>query len=445
MTERSLSRRSLLRAAPPLAVLGVAGTACAKSTVEGEPTFGLTAVPTTAAPTPTPTASPTPEQAELALWQVGLPGSQSTAIRSAVDSFVAKNSDTKVTTTVIDYGVIAPKLQTSAAAGGAPDVLQYWPAATYIDQGLFAPVDDLISSIRSDYLPGTLDNVTFKNKVYGVPVSNQVSFLCYRKSVLEKAHLEPPASLDDLVSAARKLTTAGRKGICLDVNANSVGVAGAILWSAGTDYLTDDHEPGFTTAPARDAIARIVQMVRDNSILNAPVPLYLTAFLNGQVAIQWANNTQLPQLSAKFGDDLGLMPFPRLDEAGASTVAIFTSALVLGAKSRFPDQAAALISALAVKDTTYLKSLNFSSGQLAVPPRRSVAASAARLDHGAGESLLTLTEKYGHADGRPDWTGTMGMAYWDALRKIIEDHADAQQALGQAAQKVRTELKQIYK
>ncbi|HVX43069.1 MAG TPA: extracellular solute-binding protein [Mycobacteriales bacterium] len=443
MTEHSLSRRSLLRAAPPLAVLGAVGTGCAKSTVEGTPTFGLTALPTT--PSPTPTTSPSPEHVELALWLVGFTGQQQSTIQNAVNSFSAKNSDITVTTTTIDYATFLPKLQTSVASGRPPDVLQYWPDATYIRQGFFGAVDDLIGSVRSDYLPGTLENVTFKNQVYGVPVSNQVSFLAYRKSVLSQAHLEPPGSLDDLVAAARKLTNSDRKGINLDITPANIGIGGPILWSAGADYLTDDHEPGFTTDRARAAISRLQHMVSDDSIVATAAPGDLDPFLTGAVAMQWVNNTQLSQLSAKFGNDLGLLPFPRLDGAGAASVAVFTTSLVLGARSEHADQASKLISALGVENGAYLNSLNFTTGQLAVPPRRSIASSASQLRHGAGQSLLTLAQKYGRADGRPDWTGAMVSAYWEALRKIISNHADPKATLDQAAQTVRTQLKQIYR
>lgn len=446
MSEHSLTRRTVLQAAAPLALLGAVSTACATSKVAGTPKFGLSSVPTSPSPTPSPSpsSSPAPEQVSLAMWLIDN-NTGHDVVQKALNAFGSDNSEITPTATWLDFGTIIPKLQTTAAAGQGPDVLQYWPDATLLQEGLYAPVDDLIASFRSDFLPATLQTVTFKDKVYGVPVIEDASFFCYRKSVLSKAHVSPPTTLDQLISAGKKLTTSGRRGIGLGISTAEVQIAGPILWSAGLDYLTDDHQPGFTAARAIQAIGKIQRILSDLSALPLSAPEDVAGFLNGQVAIQWARVSQLPQMSAKFGDDLGIMPFPRLDGGGKPSVAVSTTSLLLGARSRHQDQARDLIRWLALDQTSYLIDSNLDATTLSIPPRRSVAQSAGRLKKGVGAQALQLATQYGRADSRPDWTGSMYAAYTSALRNIFQGHAKVSTALSAAAATVRTELKQIYK
>ena len=52
-------------------------------------------------------------------------------------------------------------------------------------------------------------------KVYGIRMIDDPQFLYYRKSLLEKAGVQPPTTFDELIEASRKLDNGGVKGLYL--------------------------------------------------------------------------------------------------------------------------------------------------------------------------------------------------------------------------------------
>ncbi len=68
-----------------------------------------------------------------------------------------------------------------------------------------------------------------------------MQLLVYRKSLLTAAGIQPPTTVDELLAAAKKLTTDKVKGLFVG-NDGGVGILGGpALWSAGLDYLKEDN------------------------------------------------------------------------------------------------------------------------------------------------------------------------------------------------------------
>lgn len=118
--------------------------------------------------------------------------------------------------------------QTAAAllTKNAPDVFEGSPTLDQIQSGQVADLTDLLDGVREDFNPAVLTPKTYEGKVYGIPQAIDMQMLYYRKSLLDKAGVRPPQTLDELVDAARALTTKDVKGLFLG-NDGGAGVLGA--------------------------------------------------------------------------------------------------------------------------------------------------------------------------------------------------------------------------
>jgi multiple sugar transport system substrate-binding protein len=82
-------------------------------------------------------------------------------------------------------------------------------------------LDDIIADVKSDYPEADLKSTTVDGKIYAVKMVDDMGVLYYRKSILKKAGVMPPASIDDLISASKALITKDQKGLFIG---NDAGV-----------------------------------------------------------------------------------------------------------------------------------------------------------------------------------------------------------------------------
>jgi hypothetical protein len=94
----------------------------------------------------------------------------------------------------------------------------------------------------------------------------------YRKSILDKAGVQPPTTIDELIAASKALNTKDQKGLFIG---NDAGVTpsfggslpGPILWTVGNDYLTADNKPGFTTPEVKQSFEKTRELFLSKTIL----------------------------------------------------------------------------------------------------------------------------------------------------------------------------------
>ncbi|GAA3123467.1 multiple sugar transport system substrate-binding protein [Kribbella aluminosa] len=415
------SRRDLLKRTGGLAALAALTAACGGNT--GRPSSG----------------GGGGSKPSLSQWyhQYGEAGTQ-----QAAQKYAKAYTDANVTVqwTPGDYGT---KLSSGLLSSKGPDVFESQLNIGMVKSNQVVALDDIIADVKDDFLPGDLATNTVDGKIYGIRMIIDPQVIYYRKSLLDKAGIKPPQTIDDLISAAKELTTNKVKGIFVG-NDGGLALGSPALWAAGGDRLTKDHKPGFSGDGPVKMFGKLHELYASKSVLlGSPTDWTDPGAINqGLCAMQWIGMWAVPGMQKALGDDLGVIPFPALDASNKPAVYSGGWTQFVSAKSPNVDAAKKFVKWLWIDQAADQEDWSLSYG-FHIPPRKSVAAKAAKLQSGVAADTVKLTQDYGHTDD-PAWTPKMGTAFGDMLTNIIKKGADPAAEIANAEKTVNDELKRLF-
>ncbi|MGW6443546.1 ABC transporter substrate-binding protein [Lentzea sp. NPDC055074] len=336
------------------------------------------------------------------------------------------------------------KLSTSLLSDGGPDVFESTPQLSSVRAGQLVPLDDVFGDARSDFSESILATHTVDGRIYGVPQAVDMQMLFYRKSFFTSAGVQPPSTVDELIDAARRLTTGSVKGLFAGNDGGGGVLGGPALWSAGLDYVRE-RQVGFDDPLAATAIGKLRVLYTSGSLLLGAVKDWAEpdAFTQGLVAMQWSGLWAVPAVVKALGDDFGVLPFPSLGGGGKPSVPVGAFGAMVNAKSKRIDEAKDFVKWLWIEKTDYQEDFNLSYG-FHIPPRRSISEKASKLTTGAAADAVKFVRDNAKASNPPDWTSVMRTAFNDAVSRVVRDGAPADQELKTAAGVARDELKRLY-
>lgn len=335
--------------------------------------------------------------------------------------------------------------QTAAAllTDAGPDVFEGGPELDQIQGGQVVDLTGLLDGVEDDFNPAVLAPKTYDGRLWGVPQVVDTQLLYYRKSLLQDAGVRPPATLDELVDAAKELTDSKVKGLFLGNDGGAGVLGGTPLHAAGLELLTDGGEVGFDDPAAARALAKLHRLYADGSLLlGAPADWSdPSALLQGLTAMQWSGLWALPQVQKELGDDFGVLPFPADGASGRPAVPVGAYGAVVSARSAQQEAARAYVKWLWVERTDYQEDFALSYG-FHIPARLSLARKADELRTGAAADAVRFTTDHGHAQPLL-WTPAIRTLYQDALSRIIKDGANPESELRTVVRKVSSELDRV--
>ncbi|SMD21454.1 ABC transporter substrate-binding protein [Lentzea albidocapillata] len=336
------------------------------------------------------------------------------------------------------------KLATSLLSGRGPDVFESTLQISSVRAGRLVPLDDVLGTAKSDFTASILATHTVDGRVYGIPQAVDMQMLFYRRSLLDKAGVQPPSTVDELIDASRRLTRDGVRGLFAGNDGGGGVLGGPALWSAGLDYVRD-HEVGFDDPLAAQAIGKLRELYASGSLLLGAVKDWAEpdAFTQGLVAMQWTGLWAVPVVQKALGDDFGVLPFPKLTADGKPSVPVGAFGAMVNAQSKRVDEAKEFLRWLWVEKTDLQEDFNLNYG-FHIPPRDSIAAKASKLTSGAAADAVKFVRDNAKASNPPDWTSVMRTAFYDAVSRVVRDGAPADAEIRGAADKARDELKRLY-
>jgi len=183
-----------------LALAAVAASLCVSTTG----TFGARASARAASPTVT------------LLMEHQWIGSQETYLRAVIARFEKLHPTIRIKESVV---ADTTKIITALSGGKPPDIVDFGLGQFVPELASKNALSDLgpyIASTRlnlSQFVPASLQVVTYNRHIYGLPFMNFNHGLLYNKSLFRKAGIpHPPTTLEDLEADAYRLTKVDRSG-----------------------------------------------------------------------------------------------------------------------------------------------------------------------------------------------------------------------------------------
>ncbi|HET7478991.1 MAG TPA: ABC transporter substrate-binding protein [Rubrobacteraceae bacterium] len=257
-----------------------------------------------------------------------------------------------------DTGQRFDALRTQLQAGGENlDVILgdvIW-TAQLAENGWISDLSDRFTEdMRGDYLPGSVEAITYKGKTFGMPWFTDTGLLYYRKDLLQKSGFDgPPKTWDELKQMALKVKQ--DSGIKFGYVFQGANYEGGVcdgcefIWTHGGEVL-DPQNPDRVLVGQPEAIAglttyysMIAEGVAPKAVTTYKEDESAGAFLNGDAVFlrNWPYVYAIisdPSESKVKPEQVGVSELPSADgEPGNGTVG--DQPLYINATSKNPDAA----------------------------------------------------------------------------------------------------------
>jgi arabinogalactan oligomer/maltooligosaccharide transport system substrate-binding protein len=252
---------------------------------------------------------------EIVVWHA-YRAAEKAAIEKVAAAYGASHPGIKVTTLAVPYDAFADKISAAVPRGKGPDVFIYAQdrLGGWIEAGnTVEPVDFFLDQTTKDrFIPTTMDAVTYRGTVYGLPVNYKVITLIYNKKLVST----PPKTSTELVALAKKLTdkSAGRFGLAYwysdyYYHAALQNAFGGRVFEKGTS------KPVLNAPENVKALEYLGSWIDQGFLPAEPSTALITALFNqGKAAMIFTGPWFLGEIAPEI--DYGLAPLPRIVEAG---------------------------------------------------------------------------------------------------------------------------------
>lgn len=149
------------------------------------------------------------KQVTIKLWQIWAADSESNRkpFLKVLNDFKSVYPNIKLEIDETETQTYMTKLRTTAAANELPDVFYYQGGGllkNFVDAGKVLCLDDYLKDGTMDrIIPGTLVNMTFGEKVYGLPYTLACAVFFVNREMFENNNIKIPETYDELISAIK--------------------------------------------------------------------------------------------------------------------------------------------------------------------------------------------------------------------------------------------------
>ena len=258
-------------------------------------------------------AFPAAADTEVVVWH-SYRAAEKLAIEKVAAVYNASHPGVHVNTLAVPYDAFADKISAAVPRGKGPDVFIFAQdrLGGWIEAGnTVEPIDFFLDDkTKARFIPSTLEAMTYKGTVYGLPLDYKVITLIYNKALIKT----PPKTSGELLKLAKANTDA------------AAGRFGLAYWY--TDYYYHAalqngfggraFDKGVPVINCKENLMALNQMLKwvDAGILpGEPSTALINALFNGgKAAMVFSGPWFLGEIAP--GVDWGLSLLPTLDEAG---------------------------------------------------------------------------------------------------------------------------------
>jgi arabinogalactan oligomer / maltooligosaccharide transport system substrate-binding protein len=192
-----------------------------------------------------------------------------------------------------------------------------------VKKGLISPIEPESIDL-SRYIPSTLNQVRYDNKIYGIPLGSNTRTLCYNKAKLKINNdpilSNPPTYLDGLIERSQKGYSVGMVSSFEDT-----------FWGMGAFEGSLFDEEGLLQ-PRLEGWVKWIDWLKSasaetNFIMSRERSILHNAFAQGKLTYYVCNSKEIVDLAQTLKDDLKIALLPQGKE-GKSTPLLYTTVMV---------------------------------------------------------------------------------------------------------------------
>jgi len=254
---------------------------------------------------------------EIVLWH-GYRAEEKAALEKVIGQFNAANASKgiQVKTLAVPYDAYADKISATVPRGKGPDLFIFAQdrLGGWIEAGnTVEPIDFYLDdATRKRFIPTTMEAMTYRGTVYGLPLNYKVVTLIYNKKLVPT----PPKTSGELVATAKKLTDkkAGRFGLAYSYG--DFYYHSALMNGFGGGVFGPGTTPTLNSPANVKSVELMMKWAEKDGIMPAePSTALITSLFNdGKAGMVFSGPWFLGEIAK--GVDFGLAPLPTLDEAG---------------------------------------------------------------------------------------------------------------------------------
>src|SRR5437868_7701895 len=300
--------------------------------------------------------NPSTQTGTLTVWLMN--GSAPQSVVDGVNAdFKAKYPNVTVNVELQQWGDIGTKLDTAFAGSTPPDVIELGNTlvAKYAAAGALEDISGKKSSFDNSgtWLQSLTDSCSVSGTLYCVPYYAGSRAIIYRKDFFAAANVQPPDSIDALLTAGQKLMAAHSS----DPNFSALYYPGKywyaalpFVWDFGGDIATQSGgkwQGSLNSPNAQQGLTKLNSLVAALSRADktGDEAKQDAAFAQGHIAMIIANGWEVGVITdPKSGDPslkdkLGAFPIPSHNSGQTAPVFLGGSDLGIAAKSQHKDLA----------------------------------------------------------------------------------------------------------
>ncbi|MGC9530653.1 MAG: ABC transporter substrate-binding protein [Candidatus Bipolaricaulaceae bacterium] len=387
-------------------------------------------------------------------WHTGKP-EELAVIKSQVEEFNQAQQDIRVKLVLIPEAEYTTQVRAAGLAGELPDLLDLdGPTlANFVWNGWMIPLDEYVSeNLREDLLPSIIAQGTYPpdGKLYAIGVFDSGLAIWGNRSYLERAGVRIPTGVDDawtlteFEDALRKLAALPEVKWPLDLKLNygagewfTYGFS-PIIQAFGGDLI---DRATWTATGTLDGIASVLGMTVFQHWVDQDWVVPASAgddkfYGSKDAALAWVGHWMLGPHSEGLGDDLVLLPMPKLGAGCRAATGMGSWAWGITSTCDHPEAAWEFLAYLLEPEQI----LRMTAANGAVPSRKSAIAMS-DLYRPGGMLSVFADQLNTIAVARPVHPGypAMTSAFAEAVKNIVAG-ADVYDELHKAALKIDQDI-----
>lgn len=239
---------------------------------------------------------------EVTVWYYMETEGHQVALDQVIQDYNASQDQYQVTAKYVPFADFKKQLSIGASADELPDIaiLDSPDHASYVEMGIFEDITGKFDV--SSYYEGTVNSCTVDGKLYGVPFGVNCLALYYNEEMLQVAGCKVPETWDELMEAAKALTSDNVTGLAFCSVQNEEGTFNFSpwLWSTGATSYDLNNENGIRALTFIQSL--INEGVMSKECINWTQGDVMNQFISGNVAMMVNGPWQIPTMQAEAPD-----------------------------------------------------------------------------------------------------------------------------------------------